>query len=303
MRCVRLKLAPSGPEVSRIVAGMMRLKDWNLSASEMRGRLERFVELGITTFDHADIYGGGDCESLFGAALASMPSMRRRIQIVTKCGIVPVLKGASGRAIKHYDTSKTHILTSVENSLRRLRTDYVDLLLIHRPDPLMDADEIAEAFASLRDSGKALFFGVSNFTAVQFELLAARLPFPLVTNQVHCSILATKPFEDGTIDTCMKHRVSPMAWSPLDGGYLFFGRSKQALRVRRELKAVGGRSGRPSLERLALAWLLKHPSGIVPLIGTGKMDRMLEAVESLKTDLSREDWFRIWTASQGHDVP
>jgi predicted oxidoreductase len=304
MNTMRVKLERNGPEVSRIALGMMRLKDWNLSASKMRGRLERCVELGLTTFDHADIYGDGACESLFGAAWSSIPSMRRDIQLITKCGIMRVSGDNGTCTIKHYCTEKSHILASAESSLNRLRTDYLDLLMIHRPDPLMDVDEIAEAFVSLHDSGKVLFFGVSNFTPVQFELLASRLPFPLVTNQIECSVLVTRPFEDGTIDMCMKHRISPMAWSPLGGGYLFHGRSKQALRVRKELKTVGDRlGGITSLGSLALTWLLKHPSRIVPVVGSGRLDRILAAIESTKTDLPREDWFRIWTASQGHDVP
>jgi len=300
---MKVKLAPDGPEVSRIAIGLMRLRDWNLSALGIRRRIEQSVELGLTTFDHADIYGDYTCEALFGEALSSMPSLRRDIQLVTKCGIMLISDNNPGCAIKHYDTSRSHILASVEHSLKRLRTDYIDLLLIHRPDPAMDVDEIAEAFVSLRDSGKVLFFGVSNFTPFQFELLSSRLPFPLVTNQIECSVLMTKPFEDGTIDTCSKHQISPMAWSPMGGGYLFYGRSKQALRVRKELKVIGSRLAIPSLDTLALAWILKHPAGIVPVIGTGKMDRIIRALESLKTDLSREDWFRIWTASQGHDIP
>ena len=161
---MKIALHKDGPEVSRITLGVMRLRDWSLSVSETRERIEQSLELGITTFDHADIYGDYTCEALFGDALAASPSLRNGMQLVTKCGIKLVSDNNPGCTIKHYDTSKSHIIASVENSLNRLRTDYIDLLLIHRPDPLMDADEVADAFTSLRESGKARFFGVSNFS-------------------------------------------------------------------------------------------------------------------------------------------
>lgn len=300
---MRTKLSPDGPEVSRIALGMMRAADWELSASALRDLVQRCIDLGVTTFDHADIYGRGACESLFGAALAQTPSVRRDIQIVGKCGIVPAANDASRRTIKHYDTSKSHILASVDGSLKRLRTDYLDVLLLHRPDPLMDADEVVEAFQSLRRSGKVRFFGVSNFSAAQFELLASRAPVPLVTNQIECSVLAAKPFEDGTVDACMKRRVAPMAWAPLGGGAVLRGRSKQALSVRAALASIGRRTGIRRLEQLALAWLLKHPSRIVPVIGTGDPERIAAAAASTDIELSREDWFAVLAASRGRDVP
>jgi len=299
---MQIKLEQNGPVISRIVLGMMRSREWKLSVQELRGRIERSLELGITAFDHADIYGDYTCEALFGDALSSMPAARPRMQLITKCGIRLVSKKNPGCAIKHYDTSQSHIVASVENSLRRLRTDYIDLLLIHRPDPLMDPDEVAEAFSVLRESGKVLFFGVSNFNPSQFELLSSRLPFPLVTNQVECSVLETKPFEDGTFDLCQRLGIAPMAWSPLGGGALFEGRTKQILRVRKELRTVCGSLGIDSIDSLAMAWLLNHPALIVPVIGTGKMERIEHALEAMKIRLAREDWFRIWSASKGSNV-
>jgi predicted oxidoreductase len=298
-----IKLEQNGPEVSRIVLGMMRLRDWNLAVNERRAWIEHALELGITTFDHADIYGDYTCEELFGDALAAMPSARPEMQLVTKCGIELVSRNNPGCAIKHYDTSKAHIVASVDNSLKRLRTDYIDLLLVHRPDPLMDPDEVAEAFSSLRESGKVLFFGVSNFSASRFELLQSMLPFPLVTNQVECSVLETSRFEDGTFDLCRRRSVSPMAWSPLGGGALFGGRTKRIVRVRTELEALRDSLGIDSIEELALAWLLNHPARIVPVIGTGRMERVENALEAMKIRLEREDWFRILRASKGEDVP
>ncbi len=300
---MKIKLEKNGPEVSRIALGMMRLSEWNLSVGERRAWIERALELGITTFDHADIYGDYTCEMLFGEALSSMPSVRREMQLVTKCGIELVSRNNPGCRVKHYDTSRAHILASVETSLKRLRTDYLDLLLIHRPDPLMDPDEVAGAFGSLRESGKVRFFGVSNFSVSQFELLQSRLPFPLVTNQVECSVLETKPFDDGTFDLCLERGISPMAWSPLGGGALFGGRTKRITAVRRELEAVSGSLGIDSIDKLALAWLLGHPARIVPVIGTGRMERVENALEAMKIRIGREDWFRILRASRGKDVP
>lgn len=300
---MRIKLEEKGPEISRITLGMMRLAEWNLSVEERRSWIERALELGLTTFDHADIYGDYTCEELFGEALSEMPSARQGMQLVTKCGIRLVSKRNPGCTIKHYDTSDAHIVASVENSLRRLRTDYIDILLIHRPDPLMDVDEVARAFESLRESGKVFFFGVSNFSVSQFELLQSVLPFPLVTNQVECSVLETKPFDDGTFDLCRRQGIAPMAWSPLGGGALFSGRAKRIARVRAQLRAMCDALGIGSIDRLALAWLMNHPAGIIPVIGTGRMGRVKNALEAMKIQLAREDWFRILMASVGRDVP
>ena len=299
----RSRLQENGPEVSRIAAGLWRLSGWNLSASALCEWIEDAVELGVTTFDHADIYGDYTCERIFGEALAQMPSIRQDIQLVTKCGIQLVSKNNPGVTFKHYDTSREHILRSVGNSLERLRTDYIDLLLIHRPDPLMDVGEVAEAFTELRESGKVRFFGVSNFNTSQFEMLQSRLSFPLVTNQVEISVLHTEPIDDGTLDSCAGRGISPMAWSPLGGGALFTGNSEQIIRVRGELESACRRVGIGSIDTLALAWLLRHPAGIVPVIGTHSPERMKNAVAAADVELPREDWFRILRASKGTDVP
>jgi predicted oxidoreductase len=300
---MKISLHKDGPEVSRIALGMMRLRDRGLSASETRALIGQSIRLGVTTFDHADIYGDYTCEELFGRALEEAPSLRSEMQLVTKCGIRLVSENNPGCAIKHYDTTRAHILESAEKSLEHLQTEYIDLLLIHRPDPLMDADEVAEAFTSLRDSGKVRFFGVSNFTVSQFELLQSRLPFPLVTNQVECSVLETGAFEDGTFDLCQRLDIAPMAWSPLGGGTLFSGKTKQIQRLRNELRTLCDSMEIDSIDKLAIAWLLKHPARIVPVIGTGKIEHIENALEALKIDLSREVWFRILRASKGGDVP
>jgi predicted oxidoreductase len=290
------------PGVSRIVHGLWRLAAWNQSKAEVRKLVEFCLAHGITTFDHADIYGDYTCEHLFGEALAEGGFDRSGIQLVTKCGIKLVSKNRPNHAVKSYDTSRDHIVASVERSLKNLRTDYIDLLLIHRPDPLMDPGQINEAFSRLKDAGKVRHFGVSNFTVSQFELLAAKLDVPVVTNQIEYSVIHLDPHDDGTLDCCQRLDVRPMAWSPLGGGRLFHEESKQAERLRESLNRIGHRLG-ASIDQVALAWLLKHPAQIVPVLGTGNISRLRKAVAALDVALSREQWFEIWCASAGRDVP
>jgi predicted oxidoreductase len=303
MTIPQLELAKGGPRCSRLALGLWRLASWRLSDAEILDLVPACLDLGITTFDHADIYGDYTCEALFGKALAQSPSLRDRMQLVTKCGIKLVSANRPENTIKHYDTSQGHIIGSVDNSLKMLRTDRIDLLLIHRPDPIMDPDQVARAFSALKRAGKVLHFGVSNFTPSQFELLASRLDFPLVTNQVELSVLNMQVLHDGTVDQCLRLGISPMAWSPLGGGRLFQDDSKQAGRLRRALRAVGGQLGAPSMDQVALAWILRHPARIVPVLGTGKIYRIQRAALAVGLELSREQWFALWAASTGEEVP
>jgi predicted oxidoreductase len=296
-------LSPVGPEVSRLALGLWRLAGWDLEDTVLLDLIHAALDLGISTFDHADIYGSYRCEELFGRALALEPGLRPRMQIVTKCGIKLVSERRPAHRIHHYDTGKAHILASVDNSLRALGTDYVNLLLIHRPDPLMNADEVAEAFHELRSSGQVLHFGVSNFLPWQFDLLASRLDFPLVTNQLEISVLHMEALHDGTVDQCQRLGISPMAWSPLGGGRLFSSDDERAVRVREALCAVGDELGGASLDQVALAWLLRHPSRIVPVLGTGSVEHLRRSAAAAALSLNREQWFSIWTASAGHEVP
>lgn len=215
----RITLAPQGPEFSRFVMGYWRLMDWNMSPVQLADFIEEHLDLGITTVDHADIYGGYQCEAAFGEALKRAPALRERMEIVTKCGIATTAKPE--HALGHYITNSAHIVKSAEQSLINLATDRIDLLLIHRPDPLMDADEVAEAFLTLHQSGKVRHFGVSNFTPAQFALLQSRLPFTLATNQVEISPVHQPLLLDGTLDQLQQLRIRPMAWSCLGGGRLF----------------------------------------------------------------------------------
>jgi predicted oxidoreductase len=298
MTVSRVQMAQNGPKFSRFAQGFGGAARWNKGARELLDHVQRCVHLGVTTLDNAAIYGGGACETLLGDALALNPSLRDEVELVTKCSI-----GTWETSIYHYDTSKEHILWSVEQSLTRLHTDRIDLLLIHRPDPLMNADEVAEAFTSLRQSGKVLHFGVSNFTSSQFDLLASRLDFPLVTNEVQFSAMYLQTWYDGTLDHCQRLRISPMAWSPLGGGRLFHEETKWAERIRTEMYAIGEALGGVSLDQVALAWILKHPARVVPILGTGQIERVRSAVRAESIELSREQWFRIWVASAGRRLP
>lgn len=299
----QIALSQEGPTCSRLALGVWRMAEWGMSRTEILDFIQSCLELGITTFDHADIYGDYTCEQLFGNALAKKSSLRTQMQLVTKCGIKLVSKNRPAHTIKHYDTRAVHIQASVENSLKQLETDYIDLLLIHRPDPLMDADEVATAFNHLRQSGKVLHFGVSNFLPNQFNLLASRLDFPLVTNQIEISVQYLAALEDGTLDQCQQLRISPMAWSPLGGGRLFQGMDDQSVRLREALTAVANQLGEASLDQVALAWLLAHPAKIMPILGTQKLDRIKSAITSETLQLSLEQWFAIWSASTGKAVP
>ncbi len=299
----RIELTSEGLELSRFVVGVWRLAEWPLRGEDLRQFIHAALDLGLTSFDHADIYGDYSCEAIFGQALAAEPGLRGRLELVTKCDIKLLSGQRPEHVVKHYDTSRDHIITSAESSLRLLQTDYLDVLLLHRPDPLMDADEVAAAFVALRASGKVRHFGVSNFTPAQFDLLASRMPFPLATNQIELSPLHLLPLHDGTLDHLQRLRVAPMAWSPLGGGRLFMGDDDQARRVRAALVLVGDELGGASLDQVALAWLLRHPARVLPVLGTGKVERLAAAVAAESLPMTRQHWFTIWQASAGQEVP
>jgi predicted oxidoreductase len=288
---------------SRFIHGSWRLADWNYSNTETLDLIEHAMERGITTFDHADIYGSYTCEALFGDALNEKPSLRDQMELVTKCGIVLPSKQRLEHKTHHYNTTKSHIIASVEHSLRNLRTDYIDLLLIHRPDPFMDPAETADAFVQLKESGKVRHFGVSNFKDHQWRMLESYVPFPLITNQLELSAYELENFEDGTLNLCQEKRIAPMAWSPLAGGSIFNGTDEKAVRLRKMLEEVGHEIGADGIDEVLYAWLLRHPAHIMPIVGSGKKDRIDAAVKSLDLSLNHDQWFSILQSSMGHDVP
>lgn len=297
----RIQIAPGGPEFSRIVLGLWRLASWQKTPQERVSFLQEALELGITTIDQADIYGDYQSERLLGEALHIAPELKKEFQFVSKCGIKLVSQHRPEHHLQHYDTSRQHIIASAENSLRAMQIDRLDLLLIHRPDPLMDADEMAQAFHHLQQSGKVAHFGVSNFTPSQFDLLASR--FPLVTNQVELSLLHLPPLHDGTLDLCQRLRIAPMIWSALGGGALLSDATANAdvQRVRVALGQVAAELQVPATT-VAIAWVLQHPSKPMVLTGSGRTPALREAVLACSQTLSREQWFSLWCAAAGKGV-
>lgn len=299
---MRITLTPSGSEFSALAVGFWRLHEWNFSTKDLQHYIESCLELGITTFDHADIYGDYGNESLFGDLLKENPGLREKMEIVSKCGICLPTENRPENRIQHYNTTSEYIQKSAEQSLKNLHTDYLDLLLIHRPDPLMDVSEMADAFMKLIEEEKIRHIGVSNFTPSQFSLLQSRLNVPIVTNQVQCSLLHLDPIYDGTFDQAQQLERSPMLWSPFAGGSLFHSHDERAARVRECCHEIA-RKYNASIDQIALAWLLSLPCRPQPVLGSGKTDRIKQASEALEIDLGRQDWFTILQASQGHPVP
>lgn len=290
----KIQIHPQGPALSRLAVGVWR---WHtLLPNQIENLINASLASGISTFDHADIYGNYSCEETFGRVLKAKPGLRDTMEIVTKCGIKLLSDKRPNHKIKHYDTSKEHIIWSVENSLKMLGTDRIDLLLLHRPDPLLNPIEVVEAFALLKKQGKVLHFGVSNFTPSQFEMLQSFLSFPLVTNQIELSLFNNTPFFDGTTDCLMKHQVSPMAWSPLGGGKHFENESTM-----NQLTALANTYG-CTTSQLLLAWLLKHPSAVLPILGTTQVNRIEEGAKSITINLDKQHWFELLKIVSGKDV-
>ncbi len=289
--------------MDRIIHGQWRLLDWNLSPEKLSSFVKELITLGLTTIDTADIYGGYGCEEAFGEVLKKDKSLREELTIVTKCGIIIPTKNRPQYTSHHYDYSRKHIIESAEKSLKNMDTEYLDLLLLHRPSPMMDPAEVSEAFRELYQSGKVRNFGVSNFSPAQFDLLSAYVEMPLVTNQVEISPLHLEPFRDGTLDHLMKNGLSPMAWSPLAGGDLFKKDNSRTEEVRKALLTVGEKHGESRLDTLAYAFLLSHPSKILPIVGSGKLERVKNAIDALEIKFTQEEWLNVYKAALGEDLP
>ena len=290
-------------KLSRIVHGQMRMKDWKMSLQELSALMEELVELGVTTFDHADIYGNYSCEALLGDVLSVNRGLRDKIEIVTKCGIKLVSDKYPERKIKHYDYSYDHIVTSANNSLKNLRTDHIDLLLLHRPAPFFDPEAAAKAFSDLKKDGKVLHFGVSNFTPGQFEMLNAFTEEKLMTNQVEISPYCLEHFENGNMDFFLREKIKPMAWSPVAAGKLLNPYDLKGPRVLRALQHVAEELNVAPVDKVIYAWLLKHPVSIMPVVGSGRIERIKHAVDALKIDMSLEQWYRIYISALGKELP
>lgn len=274
-----------------------------MSRNELHNYIQKVLELGITTFDHADIYGNYRCEEVFGHVLKQDPGLRSSMEIITKCGIQLKSDKFPKRKIKIYNTSKKHIIESVHASLVNLATDYIDLLLIHRPDPFISLDEVSEAFYQLEKEGKVLHFGVSNFSPLQFDALHKSFEKKLVVNQIEISPYQIEYFENGNMNYCMKEGIIPMAWSPLAGGKLINTIDEKSKQIHLKLAEIAEEMGIVKISQLILAWLNSHPSGIVPIIGTGNIEHAKSATASTEIKLSREDWFRIYISASGKELP
>jgi predicted oxidoreductase len=231
--------------------------------------------------------------------LKENPSKRHQIKIITKCGIQLLSQKKPLTKVKHYDYSKDHITSSVEQSLTNLKTDYIDLLLLHRPSPLLNADVVAQTLSSLVLSGKVKHIGVSNFTPAQFQLLQSRLDIPLITNQIELNFNQLQPLIDGSIDFLYERKIKPMIWSPLGGGSIFE-HGKVALNKPFQLLGAKYQVG---ADVLSLAWLLKHPAQLIPVIGTVKTERIISAVKACSIDLELQEWFQLYEAAMGNEVP
>lgn len=297
----KIEMSNNGLKLSKLVLGLWRLQD--LPANQILSLIHNAIDLGITSVDEADIYGGYTSQKFFGRALKSDKSLRQKLQIISKAGIIIPDSPLSKIGIGYYNTSKQHIINSVEDTLKDLGTDYIDLLLIHRPDPLMYPNEIDDAFQKLLTQGKVKHFGVSNFTPSQFDMLKERMETSLVTNQVEFSVMKPDSLFDGTFDNCIKNRIKPMIWSPLGGGSLFDKSNADAENIRNVLLEIGSELGGATIDMVALAWIMMHPSEPITVIGTLKPERMKLAAESQLLKLSKEQWFRILIASQGHSMP
>jgi len=285
--------------LSPIIAGAMDWGIWdkNLSTKEMDNIIHLCLENKITTFDHADIYGDYTTESDFGKALVSSKVDRTKIQLISKCGIQMVTKNRNN-SIKHYEYSKDYIIWSVENSLKNLATDYLDVLLLHRPSPLMQADEIAEAVTQLKADGKIIDFGLSNFTTSQTELIRQKTEVSF--NQIQFSATHHEAMLDGSLDYMQTNSIRPMSWNPL--GSVFREDNEQTRRMKKLLAQLVSKYGVGS-DTILLSWILKHPAQVIPIAGTVNVARIQALMKATELPLEKEDWFAIWSESMGKNVP
>lgn len=285
--------------LSPIISGTMNWGVWdkNLTTKEMEHTIQVCIENKITTFDHADIYGDYTTEATFGKAFHASKIDREKLQLITKCGIQMIAEKRPENKIKHYEYSKDYIVWSVEESLKKLKTDYVDVFLLHRPSPLMQADEIAEAVEKLKSEGKIIDFGLSNFTSSQTELIRSRTEVSY--NQVQFSATHFDPMTDGSLDYMQTHGIRPLSWNPL--GTVFREDTKKTRRLKKLLSALVEKYHFGS-DTLLLSWILKHPAKVIPIAGTVNIARIQSLMKAVEMEMDKEDWFAIWTESMGDDV-
>jgi predicted oxidoreductase len=284
---------------SEIIAGTMTWGIWgkNLNKTQMIELINSCLETGITSFDHADIYGGYTTETAFGNAFGESRIEREKIQLISKCGIQLPSENRKTK-IHHYDYSKSHIIWSAEQSLKNLKTDYLDLLLLHRPSPLMQVDEIAEAIEKLKTEGKILDVGVSNFTPNQTDLVQTKTKVNY--NQIEFSVTHFEAMLNGGLDHMQLHKIKPMCWSPL--GSIFKKSDERSIRIKKVAAQLSLKYN-VDIDILFLAWILKHPAGILPVCGTAEKTRIANLMKATVFEMELEDWFSLWTASAGNPIP
>lgn len=301
----RVQISPKGPIFSQLVYGTWRVLDDSASATpqNMVARLHKCIELGITTIDTAEIYGLYRVEEFLGQALKLDSTLRNKLEIVTKSGIYVPCEFHPDRKTAFYNASAERLIKSAEKSMRFMGIDHIDLLLVHRPDWLTSAEETATGLNKLLKDGKIRAAGVSNYNVHQFDLLNSLMDQPLATNQVEFHLLHMDPIYDGVFDQCQKQRVKPMAWSPLAGGRLMDPANEAGQRLRKAAEGLSAKYGGASLDQLAYAWILAHPSAPLPVIGTNKIERLESAAQAAAIKLEREDWYALWTAAKGCGIP
>ena len=288
-----------GLSLSRLIYGMWRLADdADRSTGHVQAKIEACLAQGITSMDQADIYGGYMAEEILGDALRAAPHLRDSIEIITKCDIVAPVGRHGGARVKYYDTSPAHIAASVEDSLRLLGMERIDLLLLHRPDPMMDHQATGQVLDDLIASGKIGAAGVSNFKPHDWRLLQSAMSNGLSTNQIELSVLANQAFSNGDLAFLQQRAIAPMAWSPLAGGALF---TAERAALNSLLTEKGAAFGVDSAA-VAVAWLLAHPATILPVLGTNDLNRISGISDALKVRLDRQDWFEIYQMANGHEV-
>ena len=287
---------------SRLVYGMWRLADdADTSPSHIQAKVEACLAQGITTIDQADIYGDYQSQILFGKALKDAPALRNQIEILSKCDIAITSERYPERRLKYYDTTPAYINHSVDNSLKDMEIEQLDLLLIHRPDPLMNHQETGKALDDLVKSGKVKAVGVSNFKPHDWELLQSAMTTPLATNQIEISIVEHSSFTNGDVAFHQRKNIPLMAWSPLAGGVLF-DEAREDLKPLRMVLSRIAQEQQVDLSSVAIAWLLHHPACILPVLGTNRLHRIQQISDALNVSLDRQTWFELYTASLGQEV-
>lgn len=292
----KIYLSDSGPKVSPAIYGFYRWNTDEINLQKMESIVDLCLELGINTFDHADIYGGYQCEEMFGDIIKSKRVKREEIVLFTKCGVSLPDPSRPDIRVKYYDTSKEHILRCLDSSLRKLRTDYIDIFLLNQLDPLSNLEETALTLQKLKDSGKVKNIGVVNFSVFQHQLLSSYLRTPIVTNHIELNLLNTSALENGRVDYIKQRYMRPLATAPLAEGRIAHGTDEAAVRVRKKLEEIAPKYG-ADIESIAVAWLVKL--GALPLIGTTNEQRIKNVAKAFLINVERQDWYELYAASRG----